>query len=342
MRTSDCLSPRVSIIVPNYNHASYLATRINSILAQTYRDWELIVLDDASTDNSLEILAGYEEDGRISLIRNETNSGNTFVQWNRGVQAARGEFVWIAESDDDSEPEFLETLIPLLHDGVILAYCQSAVIDASGRVVGTTLDWTEDLDPQRWKRPFVNEGMQEILQYLCMRNTIPNASGVVFRKSAYVKAGGAPQDFRLCGDWLTYARMVAQGSIAYTPLILNHFRTHGGSVRSTIVKASELSEHIGVVHAIAREFPVEKTRLQIGARQLGLRSLHFMQNSSVDPGFGWVWKTSRELEALGGYSTWHMLWRYVAVRAWRSPIPRCLLKLRRWMIEFFRLKARRT
>ena len=105
------MNPKVSVIVPNYNHASYLKQRIDSILNQTFQDFEVIILDDCSTDNSLEVLSHYKNHNKVShCVFNDTNSGSTFKQWDKGIQLAKGEWIWIAESDDWAEPEFLETI----------------------------------------------------------------------------------------------------------------------------------------------------------------------------------------------------------------------------------------
>ena len=92
--------PTVSVIVPNYNHARYLRQRIESVLGQTYQDFEVILLDDCSTDESRSVLGEYAKDPRVRIEFNEKNSGSTFKQWNKGVRLARGEYIWIAESDD--------------------------------------------------------------------------------------------------------------------------------------------------------------------------------------------------------------------------------------------------
>ncbi len=102
--------PVVSTIVPNYNHARFLPQRLDSILAQTFKDYELIVLDDASTDNSREVLERYARQAPIQLVFNGTNSGSPFIQWRKGAELARGEYLWIAESDDYADPRLLETL----------------------------------------------------------------------------------------------------------------------------------------------------------------------------------------------------------------------------------------
>ena len=104
--------PVVSVIVPNYNHAQFLPSRLDSILGQTFADFEVIYLDDASTDNSERVIAPFLEDRRIRVIRNTVNSGSAFKQWNRGVREARGEYVWIAEADDSAEPTLLSRLVP--------------------------------------------------------------------------------------------------------------------------------------------------------------------------------------------------------------------------------------
>ena len=82
---------KVSIIVPNYNHARYLPKRIGTILRQTYQDFELILLDDCSTDDSRLVLSRYANDPRVRIEFNDVNSGSTFKQWNKGVQMANGE-----------------------------------------------------------------------------------------------------------------------------------------------------------------------------------------------------------------------------------------------------------
>src|SRR5215467_1498105 len=106
--------PKVSIVVPNYNHARFLPQRLNSILGQTFQDFELILLDDSSTDDSRSILSQYTADPRVRIEFNELNSKSPFKQWNKGVRLARGEYVWIAESDDYADERLLERLVPLL------------------------------------------------------------------------------------------------------------------------------------------------------------------------------------------------------------------------------------
>ena len=93
--------PLVTVIIPNYNHAKYLRQRIDTVLNQTYTSFEVIILDDCSTDNSKDIILSYKDNPHISnIVLNSENSGSTFKQWNKGFELAKGDYIWIAESDD--------------------------------------------------------------------------------------------------------------------------------------------------------------------------------------------------------------------------------------------------
>jgi glycosyltransferase involved in cell wall biosynthesis len=229
--------PSVSVVVPNYNHASFLEERLQSIFDQTLQDFELVYLDDASTDDSAAVFAKFRDDPRVSAYESTVNGGNTFRQWNRGVERSRGEFVWIAESDDSAAPELLEGLVGALerHPKAGLAYCQSWRIDSEGRRKEPGEHYTDDLDRARWRHDFFNSGTDECARYLTIKNTIPNASAVVFRRSVYEEMGGAPEDLRYTGDWITWIRMLMRSDICFVAQHWNFFRKHGGTVRNRAV-----------------------------------------------------------------------------------------------------------
>ena len=96
----------VSVIVPSYNHAQYLEDRIESILKQSYSQFEVILLDDLSSDHSAEILEIQNHPKVSHCIINKQNSGSTFCQWNKGIHLAKGYLIWIAESDDVADSQF--------------------------------------------------------------------------------------------------------------------------------------------------------------------------------------------------------------------------------------------
>lgn len=225
--------PKISVIVPNYNHAPYLSQRLDSILNQTYNDLEILILDDASTDDSHQIFKRYYTKPGLRIVVNHINSGAAFPQWNLGIHLAKGEYVWIAESDDSADPHFLESLIPLLDENpnVGLAYCQSKIMNVDGVDVGDSLDWTSDLDPERWLNDFVNDGQDEVRNYLIYKNTIPNASAVVTRRSVLRQVVPVDTSFQLCGDWMHWGKVLLHTDLAYVAEPLNFWRLGSSNSR---------------------------------------------------------------------------------------------------------------
>lgn len=248
-------NPKVSVIVPNYNHARYLSERIESILNQTYNDLELIILDDASTDDSHRVLARYHSKPCVRMVVSTTNSGAAFPQWNRGIYLAKGEYVWIAESDDIADPHFLEVLIPLLDENpnVGLGYCQSRIIDENGVHVGDSLGWTRDLHPERWEGDFVNDGKDEVRRYLIHKNTIPNASAVIMRRSVLNQVLPVDTSFQLCGDWLHWGKVLLETDLAYVAEPLNDWRLGSSNSRPLPAGVLEWTEGQRVIRHFAKE-----------------------------------------------------------------------------------------
>jgi hypothetical protein len=224
----------VSAIVPNYNHARYLDDRISSIFNQVVLPCEIIALDDASTDESLEVLARWKKISTIPfrVVRNDQNSGSTFRQWARGLSLATGELVWFAESDDASSPHFLERLVPYFSDDrLALAYSESQVMgEAREWLADSYRFYTDSISEQKWLSGYVEEGRAEIDQALGIKNTIPNASAVLFRRSLLALHAQAFASFRFCGDWCAYIRCLEDGRVAYCPESLNVHRQRPNSV----------------------------------------------------------------------------------------------------------------
>jgi glycosyltransferase involved in cell wall biosynthesis/ubiquinone/menaquinone biosynthesis C-methylase UbiE len=258
--------PLVSVIVPNYNHEKYLPQRLASIANQTFRDIEIILLDDASTDDSLSVLKDFaSREPRARLIPNVSNSGSTFKQWRKGFREAKGRYIWIAESDDSAELELLTRLVEALESdpSISLACCQLRMMDPQGKMGGTPDDWLGELDPHRWKSSFISDGREEIRRYLSRKNTILNASGVVFRKYEDLESL-ADESMRLCGDWLFWSRLLSRGKIAYHAEPLNHWRLQTSNARTRPDGELEWEEGQRVIAEIAEILnasPVDKAEM---------------------------------------------------------------------------------
>ena len=239
------MTPKVSVIIPNYNHAAYLHQRIDSVLNQTLQPYEIIILDDCSTDNSVDIIESYlVKYPWIQFIKNDVNSGSTFVQWNKGVSIAKGDLIWIAESDDVADLNFLMKTISFFNkaDEIKLAYCQSNRMNSDGEITGTWKDFTKDLSSNFFDTDFIVDGKKYIDSFLIHKNTIPNASAVLFSRHAYIKCGGADERLKNVGDWLVWLKILADGKIAYTADYLNNFRYHNESVIAKAVKNTDKAD----------------------------------------------------------------------------------------------------
>jgi glycosyltransferase involved in cell wall biosynthesis len=212
--------PKVSVIIPNYNHAPYLKQRIDSVLAQTFTDFELIILDDHSTDNSKEIIGQYEDHPKVSrVVYNQTNSGGPFNQWKKGIELAQGQYIWIAESDDWCETYLLQTLVNGLDNNpqCVLAYAQTYTINGDNVIQQVSLhDKLEEYI----------DGKTYIKNYLTAGCSIWNASMALFRKEYYQHVSPGFTTFKMSGDWLFYIGMAKQGDVFVSGRVLNYFRNH--------------------------------------------------------------------------------------------------------------------
>lgn len=233
--------PKASIIVPNFNHSKFLEKRLDSLFNQTYQNFEIILLDDASTDQSLNIISLFSSHPKVyRIIVNSNNTGLPFSQWDKGIRCARGDLIWIAESDDWADFEFLETLLPLFADNnIALAYCASYNVDENDNILEVN-EWNNVIDQYHWKNDYYADGNFEIKNYLIYKNTIFNASSVIFRKDLYLNVNHNI-NLKYFGDWLLWVLLIRDKKIAYSAKRLNYFRTHSNTTRSTKTFSEEIN-----------------------------------------------------------------------------------------------------
>lgn len=234
------MNPTVSVIIPNYNHAPFLKERIESVMNQTNQDFEVIILDDCSIDNSREIIEEYRDNPKIShIVYNKKNSGSTFKQWEKGISLAKGEIIWIAESDDIADLDFLATLVPLMElKNADIVYCGSQLIDENSNIIHQDLD-IELGKTLNSRNDYNLFNCHDFLKkHMIFTNNIFNASAVVFRKKNWE---GISYDFinmRACGDWLCWIRMLMiTNFIIWHSKKLNKFRIHSNKVTPNAQKS---------------------------------------------------------------------------------------------------------
>ena len=220
--------PTISVIIPNYNHGKYLQQRIESVLNQTYRSFEVIILDDCSGDNSREIIETYRNNSMVShIVFNDKNSGSTFKQWKKGIALASGAYLWIAESDDWADPEFLQTLAAAISKNpqAGIAFSNSNWIDANGQCIQSL---------SIYKESFEKTGKEEVRNSLLKFNTIQNASAALIKKDLAEKYITSTLSYKSCGDWRLYTDILMESDMIYLGRELNYFRWHENntSIRS--------------------------------------------------------------------------------------------------------------
>jgi glycosyltransferase involved in cell wall biosynthesis len=217
----------VSVIIPNYNHAAYLTERIESVLAQTYPHFEVILLDDCSTDDSRAVLERYRHHPRVSqVVFNTENSGTTFKQWTKGIALAQHEWIWLAESDDWCEPTLLETLVAGITPATCIAFCMSVAIKGNDILY---VNENKFLHQTLKGFDFVREKMLRI-------TAISNASQAIFRKQAYLQIDKSFTTYKFSGDYLFWMLVAQHGEVYIVGKYLNYFRKHDKDVTSPSLK----------------------------------------------------------------------------------------------------------
>lgn len=206
--------PKVSIIVPNYNHAPFLEERLDSIFNQTFQDFEVILLDDASTDDSITILEKYNIDKRVShFVINKINSGSPFKQWKKGLELAKGEYIWIAESDDTCDLNFLEEQVNALQ--------QNDITVAKTLVLTDNVKTEEELHNHFHLTYDTNYLQAEHFINYC---PIGNVSSIVFKREILKQDDLNFSSFDIVGDMMFYFDFFRNKSIFYNDKTNSYFR----------------------------------------------------------------------------------------------------------------------
>jgi glycosyltransferase involved in cell wall biosynthesis len=226
------VAPKVSVIIPNYNHSKFLRQRMDSVLNQTYRNFEVIILDDCSTDNSKEVIKTYENRPNIlPPVHNEKNSGSPFKQWQKGIALATGAWVWVAESDDIADERFLEVMINAIQDQtrVGLAYCDSKIIEGEAVLTETFASRkNKALGTDRWSKNHYAEGLDELENYLLPFGTINNSSAVLFNREILLAANPFDINLTYIGDKYAFTKILAMSNAVYVAESMNYYRASSG------------------------------------------------------------------------------------------------------------------
>lgn len=210
--------PKISVIMSAYNSDRYIEESILSILNQTFRDFELIIIDDCSTDSVPEVIKKYQElDPRILAIRNETNSG-VAVSRNKGIKLAKADYIAIMDSDDIAYPKRLEIQYNFIENNpdVALIGCGTEIIDENGHFMKKRIGL---IDPD------------EIKFRMLLRNPFIHSS-VFYRKKIFEESDGYNKEYEYSEDYAFFSFLAGKYQLASIPEVLIKYRENPQSVTS--------------------------------------------------------------------------------------------------------------
>lgn len=240
-------SPTLSVCIPNYNHAHYLSETLESILAQSYSPMEIIVVDDASTDNSIEVIQGFaDEHSNIRVLKNDSNQGG-ILSTKRGMDEAKGDYVFAIAADDKILPRFFEKSIAFMEEHKRAGLCAVALsfIDSQSKFITrdklkTFYAHTHQSDVEIRSPTFLSPDQ---LRARLRRQPwfIGGASHVLFRRSALAEIGGYVPELGALADWFTVHTIALKHGICYIPEPLVAFRIMPDSLGTSTMREPKLA-----------------------------------------------------------------------------------------------------
>jgi glycosyltransferase involved in cell wall biosynthesis len=207
----------VSVTIPTFNRASFIAATIESLLSQTHQDWDLQIVDDASTDATVTVVERYLGDSRVRLVRNEENLGLT-RNWSKCLGLASGPLVQVLQSDDLIDADYLELVTSAFEEhpnlGFVASNCRH--IDARGQVINPG---------QPTDSRYCRAGDEAVSWFLV--NGFPHVSGIVAKRELLDRVGGPREKFWFAPDLEMDARLGSASDYLYFGGMHTSFRRHG-------------------------------------------------------------------------------------------------------------------
>jgi glycosyltransferase involved in cell wall biosynthesis len=221
------MDPKVTFVVPCYKLAHLLSDCVNSILRQTFADFELLIMDDCSPDNTAEVAACFT-DPRVKYIRNPHNIGH-LQNYNKGIALARGKYVWLISADDTLRlPHALERYVQLMEGHPNVGYVFSPAVRLREGQEWGTLDYSIC-----WHKDEIFDGRQWLTR-LIQRNRIVAASAMA-RKECYEKLGTFPLNLPWNGDWYLWCLFSVYFDVGYFAEPMVCYREHDLNITHSLL-----------------------------------------------------------------------------------------------------------
>lgn len=216
-------SPKISVLIPTYNYAYCLDETIQSVLNQTYTDFELIVVDDCSKDNTDEVMQKHLQDKRVTYYKNEVNLG-LVGNWNKCLSLAKGDYIKYLCADDKFRSDLLQRFVDIMeqYNNVSLITCEKQLFGGSNKLIKLPLQ-------------HLQEGKKIIYHTLNTYGWLGEPTTVMFRRSN-MKLGGFRSDVTWLPDWEMWLRQLTAGDCYIIPEPLAFIRNHSNQVTKMVMK----------------------------------------------------------------------------------------------------------
>lgn len=237
------MAPKISIVFTSYNHKEFIEEALVSLINQTFKDFELIIIDDCSTDGSQDLLKRFEDDPRVKLFLLEKNTGSYVYSSNLGASKATADYIIFAQCDDFAEATQLEKLYKAMQNNqqVGVVFSSSTMIDQNGKVLGFDFDVRENKFKRNCNsdtiisKPLINE----YFLYACV---IPNLSAALLKRSLFEKLKGLSSNYLVLADWDFWLKMSLECEFYFLRESLNNFRQHDNTIRKSIKLKRQINE----------------------------------------------------------------------------------------------------
>lgn len=269
----DLMNPKVSVIIPTYNRGHLIGPTINSVLAQSFRDFEIVVVDDGSVDNTKEVLEGFIESNPDIIRYYHQENGGCYVARNTGVKLARGKYISILDSDDLWLPFFLEVMVFELENSqpdIGLVYCANMAYDGNRK----EMRW---MDPQLMK-----DG--NVLKEMVFRKIHICHGFALMKTKCFETTGLFNEKFRTGGDREYNYRLAKNFRIKAVKQLLCINRKHG--IGNPLIPKGKNDTHIQYRAQIEEH---EKIILDIMLADEDLHNQLFLFQRRIVSRFNYAW-----------------------------------------------------
>jgi len=258
LESGSSATPAVSVVIAAYNRARFLPETIDSVLGQRFRDFELIVVDDGSTDDTQNVLKSY---GNQICVLKQENRGPASAR-NLGIRRARGRWISIQDSDDLSVPDHLESLFAFAEKNP-----DCGMVFANGAYLGGPEHNRETIIPKDKSRRLAQQGVRLLDLF---EKSIVRLQAALLSKTCLETIGGHDESLRICMDLDLAFRIFMRYPVAYLDKVVFLYRKHEGNIGRN--QDLRLLENIRVIEKLVREFPQAGEKL--GTRRIAQRTAY--------------------------------------------------------------------